>query len=185
MFSHEMLDREIHVELIHKHYSQLIEWCRRYPEGALMLYVPTHYLPKGYCKPCHNNGDSKSYFMRLRELPNPLGLHVHLARRGEINTIPYQMQYDAIKQGLNYLNELGIVACDFAPGWWSFNGDTLRACADLGLIRFHIHDWFMKDLPTEQVPDGMTIVQVHHNSHDFMLGPSCNSASVSPISTIT
>ena len=169
MFFHETLEHEVHVERIDRTYPRLLKWSREYPDGMLMLGVRNHGRP-------FNRGDFylsedeavKKYYRMLRDLPNRLGLHVHLASYPQINGLSYQQQYEAIKRGRDFLFRLGIETEDFAAGWWSYNYDTIKACVDLGLKRFHVLLWFLVKNPPHLV-DGVTIVRVNHNNHDYML----------------
>jgi len=168
MFFHEIVDQEVHVELIHKSYERLLKWSSNYPNASLMLLAKNDKLAPGLCVPCHNNGEAEPYYMKLKELPNPLGLHMHIAQGSQINSLPYEDQRDTIEKGIQYLERLGIHVKDFAPGWWNYNNDTVKACVDLGLPRFHSHTWFLVKNQVQLI-DGVTIVKVDHNTHDFML----------------
>jgi len=161
MFFHEVVEQEIHVEKIDKTYAQLLKWCKVYPEAYLMLCVN---LPSKH----HCSSNVADFYVKLKRLSNPIGLHMHLATYPEINVKSYDWQYEAIRNGRDFLNSLGIEVRDFAAGWWSYNEDTVKACVALGLHRFHVLLWFLKKRPVFPLED-LTIVKVNHSNHDYMV----------------
>lgn len=135
---------DVHVEQINRTYHKLAEWAKKNSTAMLMLCVNRKHWDNGIglfkdTYPCYaDNTTVRYYYGLLRKLENPIGLHVHIARNPEIENVPYTQQYDAIKFGKEFLEELGIEVKDFTPGWWSFNKDTIEACIELDIDTFRI-----------------------------------------------
>lgn len=123
---------EIHVESIEvdETYVKLLNYLNEHPKVRLMLLV----------KDWPNVTTTKlvrERYAQLRKLNYTFGLHVHIAVKSEINNVPYEDQLMAIRFGRDFLAGLNITTTHFAPGWFSYNRDTLKACHDLGLTYFH------------------------------------------------
>jgi len=124
---------EIHVESIevNETYLKLLNYLHEHPKVRLMLLVK--------CWP--NLTTTKlvgERYAQLRKLNCRFGLHVHIAVKSEINNVPYEDQLKVIRFGHDFLAGLNITTTHFAPGWWSYNRDTMKACQELGLTYFHI-----------------------------------------------
>ena len=148
---------EVHVEKIldDQCYDRLVGFARRHPDCMLMLTVRRW---RG-----RNEETIRKRYLSLKELGNPLGLHVHLAIKPEIDELTFREQKRMIRRGIDFLRALGIHTEDFAPGWWSYNEDTVRACRELGLKRFHV-------LAAEDHVDrklGVDVVVVKRYIHDW------------------
>jgi len=141
------LANEIHVEAIENSYTQLIKWCEKHSNIILMLMVEKRF---------ENNKEVREKYLLLKQrLVNPFGLHVHIGIPSQINSIPYDAQYEVIRFGKDFLKRCGIEVVDFSAGWFSFNSDTVKVCKELGLVRFHIY----KGQPIEQI-GGMKIIGI-------------------------
>ncbi|KXA99220.1 hypothetical protein AKJ42_03530, partial [candidate division MSBL1 archaeon SCGC-AAA261C02] len=67
--------------------------------------------------------------------------------------------------GLKFLRLIGLEVTDFAPGWWSWNQDTVRACKDLGIKYFHL----LRGRERRGNVRGIKLVVVNNYCHDFNL----------------
>lgn len=150
--------QEIHVERIYQNetWVKLQAYCLEHADVMLMLKVQYWDSPE-------QNKLVRARYGQLAELGNPLGLKVNIAIDAEINTVPYEDQYRVIRFGRDYLAGLGITVTHFAPGWWSFNMDTVQACKDVGFTHFHV--WHKQAQPLENIE----VVAVENYVHDWEL----------------
>lgn len=149
--------QEIHVETIGNDlvYARLIDYLTTHDNVTLMLLVKSNLSETVWLR-----------YTMLKKLGYKIGLHVHIALLPEIDSVSYQQQYGLLVR-MKYLLEwrLKITVKDFAPGWWSYNNDTLKAAYDAGLTVFHVYGiGSNKALPFEG-----EVVIVKKYFHDFEL----------------
>jgi hypothetical protein len=151
---------EVHVETLYNEtcYVKLLAYCIKHPTVMLMIEI----------SPSDDNL-TKSRIIELRkEVSNAFGLHVHIAVDPEIADVSYNEQYRLIKHGVDFLQSINITVTDFAPGFWAFDDNTVKACANLGLTRFHVwspranNHYFNYNL-------GCQLVTVRNYLHDWQL----------------
>lgn len=102
---------------------------------------------------------------KLADLPNPKGLHLHLAA----TSIPlsFSEQKKRLEWGLDELACYGFTGIrDYAPGRWDFDEDTVRACKAVGLTRFHVY-WPRGKLAGFVKKHGLDLVVVKKYVHDY------------------
>jgi hypothetical protein len=153
---------EIHIEQIERTYNRLYKWLRHHRETRLMLCFspvkPTEMV-------------LKSYSRLITSFPNSVGLHVHICN--DLGSPPLPLpsagtQYERIKIGLGYLNELGIETEDFTSGHWSYDEGTFIACKRLGLTNVHIRCKYIPELTEKYgIPKGIRVIPVVRHVHDY------------------
>ena len=135
---------EMHIE----HYTNILhlkQYCRAHPDMMLM------FMP-------HNGKQNE-----LVDLPNPKGLHLHLAPICEINQLPFETQKRLIQKALQ---NLSVPVEDFAAGWWSFNKNTVKACREFGIKRIHVYRRLKRWIKIVE-DGGLEPVLVHRYMHDW------------------
>lgn len=101
------------------------------------------------------------------DLPNPKGLHVHLAPPFEIDAVSLQKQRDELEKAAALLP---FETHDVTFGWWSFNEDSLQVCKELGLTNIHVLDYMHRKIKLVK-QHGLTpiIVKRGRYIHDYNL----------------
>ncbi|KXA90701.1 hypothetical protein AKJ57_03970 [candidate division MSBL1 archaeon SCGC-AAA259A05] len=162
---------EIHVEdiFLDETYDKLLNYVKNH-ECICMLSTLNEFE---YCKANHAIELNKNEFeKKLRERYSELkehcriGLHTHLARGKSIERLDYGEQRKKIRNGIDFLESLGIETSHFAPGWWSWNQNTIKACKDLGIKHFHL---VRGQRGNFDEGEGIELVTVNHYCHDFNL----------------
>ena len=101
-------------------------------------------------------------YTKLGHITRNVGLHTHLFHPKTMKVPTFKQQFDKIMQNLRFIKSLGFCISDFAPGWWSYNYDSVKACYLAGIKRFHCK--------TELLPiENMEYVKVFRNCDDFEL----------------
>ncbi|MCP8316553.1 MAG: hypothetical protein H3Z52_08005 [archaeon] len=95
-----------------------------------------------------------------------IGLHTHIAPNEVIDLFGYEDQYHKIIEGYNFLKSMNIIAEDFAPGWWSYNGITIDVCKDIGIKNFHVN---VHELKGCEKPNKLNFIYVRKFFHDYEL----------------
>jgi len=93
-----------------------------------------------------------------------IGLHVHLYHKYSLTKMSFKDQLEKIAETKRFVESACGRVVDFAPGWWNYDLDTLKACEVLGLTRFHCRT----KLPVWWSPK-IAYVHVHRWIHDFDL----------------
>lgn len=152
---------EIHVERAYDNdtWARLWAYCLDHQDVTLMLLVKYWDTP-------HQNMLVRERYAKLLELNNSLGLKVYIAVESEINAIPYEDQHRAIRFGRDYLEGLNINVTHFAPGWWSYNNNTVEACRATGLVNFHLWEPLTRGV---SINKNMVVVPVREYIKDWQL----------------
>lgn len=154
---------EIHVEDVQDDYtfSKLKNYCVEHPSVTLMLMVGR--WTRDEIKRIMGR------YQELQSLGNKIGLHTHLAMKGELPRLNFKEQYDLIKEGKIALKDyLGVDVEDFVAGWWSFNEDTLQVLRELDIKRVHIPHIFTKEANLIR-EYGLEPIKVTRYLHDWNL----------------
>jgi len=163
--------QEIHVETVlnPQVFDVILRYAKAHPETMLMLTAPFEPWIKARIQ-AENLSDMEygeilaEKYDILASVTNRFGLHVHLFHPQSVNIPKYEWQLNKIVDALGFIEGLGFEINDFAPGWWGYNMDTVRACWVAGIKRFHydgLHELgFYKD---------MQLVKVWRTCDDFQL----------------
>lgn len=161
---------EMHVEaiVVDKIYKELISFQKK-KSIPCFLMTPINYkfLKSQYFLKINKEKFSNLLEERYKELKKytEVGLHVHLANNFAIDRMDYGDQLDKISKGKKFLEEkLDVEINMFAPGWWSYNMNTVKACKKLGITEFHI----IKGQEKYNL-EGVDFIEIYNNSHDFSL----------------
>jgi hypothetical protein len=147
---------EIHIECLDKTEAKLVKWARK-NENAMLMFMPQHRNKVQHV---------------LSVVNNPVGLHVHICDDVYTDALPlpdYSKQFEKIREGLDFLEDLKPQVTDFASGHWSYDYNTFKSCKELGLTRVHVK---CKIIPTTLscgIPDGINIIPIHKHLHDYDL----------------
>ena len=163
--------QEIHVETIiqDRVFKLLTSYAQKNPQTMFMLTGWNEPWIKGRIQ-AEFIGDKEyadrlaTRYILLGKTTGNIGLHVHLFHPRTMKTPSYEWQHAKIKESKSWLESFGFILKDFAPGWWGYNLDTVRACHILGIKRFH-HDIARK--PPKF--DNIEYVKVWRVCDDFQL----------------
>lgn len=163
--------QEIHVETVlnPKCFDVLLRYAEDHPETMLMLIGP--YEPWIKARIQAQNLSDEEYgevladrYGELAEVTSNFGLHAHLFHPQSVNVPSYLWQLNKITDARIFVENLGFKIEDFAPGWWGYNMDTVKACWVAGIKRFH-YDGFFKLDPYRD----MDYIEVWRTCDDFQL----------------
>lgn len=159
---------EIHVETIVniEVFDSLLAYVKKHPKTMLML--------TGWNEPwikARVQADfltDKEYtdilterYTKLGNATRNIGLHTHLFHPKTIKVPTFKQQFDKIISNLEFIKSLGFCINDFAPGWYGYNYDSVKACCLAGIKRFHCK----VALPTKEVE----FVKIFRSCDDFEL----------------
>ena len=163
--------QEIHVETVlnPEVFNTLLDYAKVHRETMLMLTGP--YEPWIKARIQAENITDKNYIQALTEkyailatATDNFGLHVHLFHPQSIQVPSFKWQFNKIVQALQFITDLGFKIRDFAPGWWGYNMDSVRACFYAGIKRFHYDG--LQNLDSYE---DMEYVKVWRSCDDFQL----------------
>lgn len=78
-------------------------------------------------------------YLRLRELGNPIQLHVHLTLVP--NVLSWQKKFDLVYQGLKWMRSIGLSPTELALGWWMGDRDLVDIALRLELRLVEWNDY--------------------------------------------
>lgn len=160
--------REIHVEAIASDvvYAKLVNYVLKKPVMCLVTA-----LNESWCdqRIAIDSMPQNKYEELLKERYSNLakhvkiGLHTHLHHKYTVRKLSFAEQYQKICEGTEFLENLGLKIVDFAPGWWSYDENTIRVCELLSFERFHYTQKMV------DVVSSLEFVKIHRWLHDFDL----------------
>lgn len=159
------IPQEIHVEtVVHDYcYSLLLTFLKKHPNIMCMLTGPLEPEIKARLHADFVDDIMTERYAVIAKRA-PVGLHAHVMHPYALKTPDYKTQLQKISEAKTFLENIGLHPVDFSPGWWNFNHDTVRACENLGIKRFHYYH-----------PKGcenskkLLFIRIYRSIHDYNL----------------